>query len=194
MCSYVVLCCICCYGCCTSQERINVFAVPTVCQVFFQPLSLRLAYHGFSEQCGQCEQQDNGHHEQDHQYTWTTVHWFTKSWAQLSDYHFHFFSNTYCYSLQWCSSPSLHVTYRPILLQTVPPQPPELAPSSPSSLSFIICPSSIIQMAIFPRILSLSLFPSHSTFSPIIYRFFFYFQICNLLQWVSAETHFPISR
>ena len=45
-----------------------MFAVPTVCQVFFQPLSLRLAYHGFSEQCGQCEQQDNGHHEQDHQY------------------------------------------------------------------------------------------------------------------------------
>ena len=64
MCSYVVLCCICCYGCCTSQERINVFAVPTVCQVFFQPLSLRLAYHGFSEQCGQCEQQDSWRQEQ----------------------------------------------------------------------------------------------------------------------------------
>ena len=55
------------YGCCTSQERIELFAVPTVSQVFFQPLSLRLAYRGFGEQCGQCEQQDNGHREQDHQ-------------------------------------------------------------------------------------------------------------------------------
>jgi len=105
-----------------------MFAVPTVCQVFFQPLSLRLAYHGFSEQCGQCEQQDNGHHEQDHQYTRTTVHWFTKSWTQLSNYHFHFFSSTYCYSFQWCFSSSLHVTYWPIPLQTVLPQPQSWLP------------------------------------------------------------------
>ena len=49
------LCCVrLCYGCC--QKRINVSAVPTDPQVFFQPLSVCLTYPGFSEQCGQCEQ------------------------------------------------------------------------------------------------------------------------------------------
>ena len=46
-----------CYsGCCISQERITCLQfVPTAPQVFFQPLSSRLAYPGFSKQC---EQQD----------------------------------------------------------------------------------------------------------------------------------------
>ena len=52
----VWLCYGCCYHCCISQERVNVSAVPTAPQLFFQPLSLCLAYPGFS---GQCEQQDN---------------------------------------------------------------------------------------------------------------------------------------
>ena len=39
-----------CYGCHASQERINMSAVPTVPQVFFQPLSSWLAYSGFSRQ------------------------------------------------------------------------------------------------------------------------------------------------
>ena len=76
-----------CYGCCViqkrdcallgyamaaataavSQERINVSAVPMAPQVFFQPLGSHLAYPGFSEQCRQCKQQDNWHHEQDDQ-------------------------------------------------------------------------------------------------------------------------------
>ena len=42
-----------CYGCCTSQGRINVSAVPTAPRAFFQPLGLGLVYHRFSEQCGQ---------------------------------------------------------------------------------------------------------------------------------------------
>ena len=41
---------------CVSQERINVSAVPTAPRVSFHPLSSRLAYPGFSEQC---EQQDS---------------------------------------------------------------------------------------------------------------------------------------
>ena len=53
-----------CYGCCASQERINVSAFPMAPRVFFQPLSLSLAYPGFSEQC---EHQDNWHREQDQQ-------------------------------------------------------------------------------------------------------------------------------
>ena len=56
-----------CYGCCASQERINMSAVPTAPRVSFQPLSLSLAYPGFGKQC---EQQDNWQHEQDQQYNW----------------------------------------------------------------------------------------------------------------------------
>ena len=57
------LCCVrLCYGCCTSQERINMSAVPTAPRVSFQPLSLSLAYPGFGKQC---EQQNNWRHEQD---------------------------------------------------------------------------------------------------------------------------------
>ena len=44
---YVVLCSVCCYGCCVSQERINASAVPTA----LQSLSSCLAYPGFSKQC-----------------------------------------------------------------------------------------------------------------------------------------------
>ena len=40
-----------CYGCCVSQKRISVSAVPTAPRVFFQTLSSCLAYPGFSEQC-----------------------------------------------------------------------------------------------------------------------------------------------
>ena len=47
------LCCVRCYGCCTSQERINASAVPTAPHIFFQLLSLHLARHGFSEQYAQ---------------------------------------------------------------------------------------------------------------------------------------------
>ena len=48
-----------CYGCCASQERINMSAVPTAPRVSFQPFSSSLSYPGFSEQC---EQQDSWHH------------------------------------------------------------------------------------------------------------------------------------
>ena len=58
VCSYV-------YGCCASQNRINVSAFPMAPRIFFWPLSSHLAYPGFSEQCAQCEQQDNQHCEQD---------------------------------------------------------------------------------------------------------------------------------
>ena len=54
------------YGFCASQERINVFVVPTVLHVFCQPLSSHLAYAGFNEQC---EQRDSWHCEQDQQYS-----------------------------------------------------------------------------------------------------------------------------
>lgn len=40
-----------CYGCLAGQERVNVSAAPTVPQVFFQPRSSGLAYHGFGEPC-----------------------------------------------------------------------------------------------------------------------------------------------
>ena len=56
-----------CSGCHASQERINVSAVPMAPQGSFQPLSLHLAYPGFSKQRGQCEQQDNWRHKQDEQ-------------------------------------------------------------------------------------------------------------------------------
>ena len=39
-------------------ERINVSADPMAPQSFFQSLSSHLAYSGFNEQCGQCEQRD----------------------------------------------------------------------------------------------------------------------------------------
>jgi len=38
------------YGCCASQEGINASAVPMAPRIFFQPLSLHLAYSGFSRQ------------------------------------------------------------------------------------------------------------------------------------------------
>ena len=41
------------YGYCISQERMHVSAVLTAPQVFFWPLTLHLAYHGFSEQCAE---------------------------------------------------------------------------------------------------------------------------------------------
>ena len=46
----------CCYGCCASQERINVSSVPIAPWVLLQPFSSRLAHSGFSKQCRQCEQ------------------------------------------------------------------------------------------------------------------------------------------
>ena len=41
--------------------------IPTASRVFFQPLSVHLAYPGFNEQC---EQQNNWHHKQDQKYNW----------------------------------------------------------------------------------------------------------------------------
>ena len=55
-----------CYGFHSSQERINVSAVPMAPRVFFQPLSSSFAYPGFNKQC---EQQKNWHCEQDQRYT-----------------------------------------------------------------------------------------------------------------------------
>ena len=57
-----------CYDCHASQERINVSEVAKAPCVFFQPLNLSLSYSGFIEQCAQCGQQGNWHHEQDLQY------------------------------------------------------------------------------------------------------------------------------
>ena len=65
VCRYVVLCYICFCGCCASQKRINVSAVPMTPPVFFQPLSSLLAYSGFTKYCGKCEKQDNWRHKQD---------------------------------------------------------------------------------------------------------------------------------
>ena len=48
VCSYVVLCYVCGSRCCASQRRIDVSAVPDAPGVFFRPLSLHLAYPGFS--------------------------------------------------------------------------------------------------------------------------------------------------
>ena len=45
--------CVCCYGCCASQERINMSVVPGVPHFFFQLLSSHLAYPGFNEECAQ---------------------------------------------------------------------------------------------------------------------------------------------
>lgn len=52
------------YGCCASQETVNLSAVTRAPWVSFQALSLCLASPGFSEQCGQCEQQDSWRQEQ----------------------------------------------------------------------------------------------------------------------------------
>ena len=41
---------VCCYGCCASQERINMSAVPTAPWLFFQLPRWHLAYPGFREQ------------------------------------------------------------------------------------------------------------------------------------------------
>ena len=57
-----------CSGCHASQKRINKPAVPMAPQISFQPLSSCLAYPGFSEQYGQCEQLwDNWCYKQDDQ-------------------------------------------------------------------------------------------------------------------------------
>ena len=42
---------VCCCGCGADQERRDASAVSTAPWVLFQPLSLRLAYHGFNQQC-----------------------------------------------------------------------------------------------------------------------------------------------
>ena len=56
------------YGCHASQNRISVSAIARAPGVSFRPLSQRLAYPGFSEQCGQWLQQDNWRHQQDQLY------------------------------------------------------------------------------------------------------------------------------
>ena len=48
-----------------TTEQLSTAAVPASPRVFFQPLSSCLTYPGFSEQCAQCEQQDNWCCEQD---------------------------------------------------------------------------------------------------------------------------------
>lgn len=53
------------YGRRASQGRIHIPMVPPAS---FQSLSLSLAYAGFGEQCRQCEQQNNWHHEKDQWY------------------------------------------------------------------------------------------------------------------------------
>ena len=53
VCSYVVLCYVCCCGCYASQERVNTSAVPMAPCIFFHPPSSCLAYHRFSKQCTQ---------------------------------------------------------------------------------------------------------------------------------------------
>lgn len=56
------------YGCHAGQNRISVSAIARAPGVSFWPLSSRLAYPGFSEQCGQWLQQDNWRHQQAQQY------------------------------------------------------------------------------------------------------------------------------
>ena len=58
-----------CYGCHASQERINLSALSSASQVSYQPLSLRLAWPGFSKQWEWCELWDNWHCEQDQQHS-----------------------------------------------------------------------------------------------------------------------------
>ena len=45
--------CVCYYGRCASQERINMSVRPMVPHFFFQLLSSQLAYPGFNEECTQ---------------------------------------------------------------------------------------------------------------------------------------------
>ena len=52
------------HGSWASQERRKVSAVPVAPGVFLRPVNSCLAYLGFSEQCGQCEQQDSWRQEQ----------------------------------------------------------------------------------------------------------------------------------
>ena len=54
-----------CYGC---HARQGTTDIPMAPPVSLQPLSLSLAFTGFSEQCRQCEQQNNWHHEKDQWY------------------------------------------------------------------------------------------------------------------------------
>ena len=58
-----------CYGCCASQETVNLSAVTVAPWVSFQALNWCLAYPGFSEQCELYEWQENWHHKQDQQDT-----------------------------------------------------------------------------------------------------------------------------
>ena len=53
-----------CYGRCSSQEGINIFAVPTALQVSFQPLSLFLPTLGSANIVHSGIQQDNWRHKQ----------------------------------------------------------------------------------------------------------------------------------
>ena len=70
VCGYVVLCYVYCCSCCASLKRTNVSAFPMAPRIFW-PLSSHLAYPGFNEQCGQCEQQYSWCYEQDEeQYNW----------------------------------------------------------------------------------------------------------------------------
>ena len=78
---------VCRYGCCVSQERINVSAIPKAPGVFLQPLSSRFAYPGFSKQCRQREQQGFG---VTNRISSTTVLkpltvWITANWKILKD-------------------------------------------------------------------------------------------------------------
>jgi len=70
-----------CYSCHASQERIIVSAVLTAPWAFFQLLSSRLAYPGFSEQCKRCEQWDRWYRKL--KWTLSPVQWKWK-WQSLS--------------------------------------------------------------------------------------------------------------
>ena len=70
-----------CYSCRASQERVIVSAVPMRPWVFFQPLSSRLAYLGFSEQCKQCEQWDRWYRKL--KWTFLPAQWKWR-WQSLS--------------------------------------------------------------------------------------------------------------
>ena len=74
----VQLCCVMLWllwhGWASRERRGNYVCSLTAPRTFFQPLSLSLAYPGFSEQCKQCEQQDNWCHEQDERYMETYLY------------------------------------------------------------------------------------------------------------------------
>ena len=78
---YVQLCCVTLrllwHGCvrwASREGRGNYGCSPAAPRIFFQPLSLSLAYPGFSEQGKQCEQQDSWCHEQDERYMETYLY------------------------------------------------------------------------------------------------------------------------